>query len=141
MRRGTRRRNSASRCGASSMARVCARWRISRRPCRSRKVCGERWSGSVHDHDPQPPPHQPRRRLLHPSEVARLACEIEIERLREPVGKQDQYIAAYGGITCFDFHPDGTVEARPLAISMDTLFDLEDNLLLFFTGFARSAGE
>ena len=84
--------------------------------------------------------HQHRKRLLHPSEVARLACEIEIERLREPVGKQDQYIAAYGGITCFDFHPDGTVEARPLAISMETLFDLEDNLLLFFTGFARSAG-
>ena len=83
--------------------------------------------------------YQHRRRLLHPSEVARLACEIEIERLREPVGKQDQYIAAYGGVTCFDFHPDGKVDARPLAISMDTLFDLEDNLLLFFTGFAREA--
>jgi len=81
-----------------------------------------------------------RRRLLHSSEVARLACEIEIDRLHEPVGKQDQYIAAYGGVTCFDFHPDGTVAARPLAIEMDTLFDLEDNLLLFFTGFSRSAG-
>lgn len=84
--------------------------------------------------------HAHRRRLLHSSEVARLACEIEIDRLQEPVGKQDQYIAAYGGITCFDFHPDGSVEARPLSISMDTLFDLEDNLLLFFTGFSRSAG-
>jgi D-glycero-alpha-D-manno-heptose-7-phosphate kinase len=81
-----------------------------------------------------------RRRLLHSSEVAKLACEIEIERLREPVGKQDQYIAAYGGLTCFEFHPDGSVHARPLAISMDTLWDLEDNLLLFFTGFSRSAG-
>ena len=81
-----------------------------------------------------------RRRLLHSSEVARLACEIEINRLQEPVGKQDQYIAAYGGITCFDFHPDGSVDARPLGLSMDTLFDLEDNLLLFFTGFSRSAG-
>ncbi len=81
-----------------------------------------------------------RRRLLHPYEVARLACEIEIERLGEPVGKQDQYIAAYGGITCFDFAQDGSVEARPLECSMDTLFDLEDNLLLFFTGFCRSAG-
>ncbi|MEA2163646.1 MAG: D-glycero-alpha-D-manno-heptose-7-phosphate kinase [Thermoanaerobaculia bacterium] len=81
-----------------------------------------------------------RRRLLHSSEVARLACEIEIERLHEPVGKQDQYIAAYGGVTCFDFHRDGSVEARPLAIGMDTLFELEDNLLLFFTGFSRSAG-
>ena len=84
--------------------------------------------------------HAHRRRLLHSSEVARLACEIEIERLREPVGKQDQYIAAYGGITCFDFESDGTVHARPLTASMDTLFDLEDNLLLFFTGYCRSAG-
>lgn len=84
--------------------------------------------------------HAHRRRLLHSSEVARLACEIEIERLREPVGKQDQYIAAYGGITCFDFHPDGSVNARPLTASMDTFFDLEDNLLLFFTGYCRSAG-
>lgn len=81
-----------------------------------------------------------RRRLVHPSELAQLACDIEINRLGEPVGKQDQYIAAYGGITCFDFHPDETVEAVPLQISMDTLFDLEDNLLLFFTGFERSAG-
>ena len=81
-----------------------------------------------------------RRRLLHSSEVARLACEIEIERLQEPIGKQDQYIAAYGGITCFDFNADGSVAARPLAISMETLWDLEDNLMLFFTGFSRSAG-
>jgi D-glycero-alpha-D-manno-heptose-7-phosphate kinase len=81
-----------------------------------------------------------RRRLVHPSDLARLACEIEIDRLKEPVGKQDQYIAAYGGATTFHFHPDDTVEAAPLKISMETLFDLEDNLLLFFTGFARSAG-
>jgi len=82
-----------------------------------------------------------RRRLLHPSELAQLACEIEINRLQSPIGKQDQYIAAYGGITCFEFHPDETVEAYPLRLSMDTLFDLEDNLLLFFTGFQRSAGD
>jgi D-glycero-alpha-D-manno-heptose-7-phosphate kinase len=81
-----------------------------------------------------------RRRLLHPSELAQLACEIEINRLKEPIGKQDQYIAAYGGITCLHFHPNESVEALPLRISMDTLFDLEDNLLLFFTGFSRSAG-
>ncbi len=80
-----------------------------------------------------------RRRLLLPGELARLACEIEINRLKRPVGKQDQYIAAYGGITCFHFHPDETVEAAPLENSTDTLFDLEDNLLLFFTGFSRSA--
>ena len=82
-----------------------------------------------------------RRKLVHPSELARLACEIEINRLREPIGKQDQYISAYGGITCFTFHSDDTVEAVPLQIKMDTLFDLEDNLLLFFTGFSRGAGE
>ena len=80
-----------------------------------------------------------RRRLLLPDELARLACHIEIDILREPVGKQDQYIAAYGGITCFEFRPDDSVSAAPLQMNMDTLFDLEDNLLLFFTGFSRSA--
>ena len=69
-----------------------------------------------------------------------MACHIEIERLGEPIGKQDQYIAAYGGITCFNFNPDDTVEAEPLRLDSDTLYDLEDNLLLFFTGFSRSAG-
>ncbi len=81
-----------------------------------------------------------RRKLLAPGELAELACEIEIDRLREPVGKQDQYIAAYGGVTCFQFRSNGSVAATPLEISMDTLYDLEDNLLLFFTGFSRSAG-
>jgi len=81
-----------------------------------------------------------RRRLVHPSELAELACDIEINRLGEPVGKQDQYIAAYGGVTCFSFAPDGRVEAEPLSIPMDALLNLEDNLLLFFTAFSRSAG-
>jgi D-glycero-alpha-D-manno-heptose-7-phosphate kinase len=81
-----------------------------------------------------------RRRLLHPNELAEIACEIEIERLKEPVGKQDQYIAAYGGLTCFTFHEDGRVEAEPLKMPIDAMFNLEDNLLLFFTGFSRSAG-
>ena len=81
-----------------------------------------------------------RRRLIHPSELAKIACEIEIDRLGEPVGKQDQYIAAFGGITSFRFQTDDEVEAKPVNINMDTLFDLEDNLLLFFTGFSRSAG-
>ena len=81
-----------------------------------------------------------RRRLLHPNELAELACEIEINRLGEPIGKQDQYAAAYGGVTCFTFNPDGSVDARPLKASMHALFELEDNLLLFFTGFSRSAG-
>ena len=80
-----------------------------------------------------------RHRLILPDELAHLACHIEIDLLKEPVGKQDQYIAAYGGITCFEFNPDDSVSAYPLSISIDTLFDLEDNLLLFFTGFSRSA--
>jgi D-glycero-alpha-D-manno-heptose-7-phosphate kinase len=81
-----------------------------------------------------------RKRLIHPEELAELACHIEIDRLGEPIGKQDQYIASYGGITCFTFNKNDTVDAEPLAVNMDTLFDLEDNLLLFFTGFSRSAG-
>lgn len=81
-----------------------------------------------------------RKRLILPEQLAELACHIEIDRLGEPIGKQDQYAAAYGGITCFTFNKDDSVTATPLAISMDTLFDLEDNLLLFFTGFSRSAG-
>ena len=81
-----------------------------------------------------------RRRLLLPGDLAELACHIEIDLLGEPIGKQDQYIAAFGGISCFSFHSDDSVSARPLALSMPTLFDLEDNLLLFFTGYSRSAG-
>ena len=80
-----------------------------------------------------------RRQLIHPHELAELACHIEIDRLGEPIGKQDQYIAAYGGLTCFTFHENGSVTAVPLKVSMDTLFDLEDNILLFFTGYSRSA--
>jgi len=81
-----------------------------------------------------------RRRLIHPGDLAELACDIEINKLGEPIGKQDQYIAAFGGVTAFRYQPDDRVEAHPLQINMDTLFDLEDNLLLFFTGFSRSAG-
>ncbi len=81
-----------------------------------------------------------RRKLIHAEELAKLACEIEIDRLKEPVGKQDQYIAAYGGVTCFQFNPDERVEAVPLKLSIDSMYELEDNLLLFFTGFSRSAG-
>ena len=80
-----------------------------------------------------------RRKLILPQELAELACHVEIDRLQEPIGKQDQYIAAYGGLTCFTFHKDDRVTAEPLKISQETLYDLEDHLLLFFTGFSRSA--
>jgi D-glycero-alpha-D-manno-heptose-7-phosphate kinase len=83
--------------------------------------------------------HTYRKNLVHPQALAEQACSIEIERLGEPVGKQDQYIAAYGGLTCFQFLPNGHVEASPLKIGPETLYNLEDNLLLFFTGYSRSA--
>lgn len=73
-------------------------------------------------------------------ELAEEACEIEIGRLQEPIGKQDQYIAAYGGIICMDIHRDGEVEVSPLNMSQETLYNLEDNLMLFFTGYSHSAG-
>jgi D-glycero-alpha-D-manno-heptose-7-phosphate kinase len=85
--------------------------------------------------------HAFRHRLVHPRELAELACHLEIDVLAEPVGKQDQYIAAFGGLTCFTFHKDERVTAEPLGVSTNTMFDLEDNLLLFFTGFSRKGGD
>lgn len=85
--------------------------------------------------------HAYRKNLVHPQALAEQACSIEIERLGEPIGKQDQYIAAYGGLTCFQFLPNGHVEAYPLKIDNETLYNLEDNLLLFFTGYSRSASK
>lgn len=83
--------------------------------------------------------HASNKNLISPAELAEQACHIELDRLHEPIGKQDQYIAAVGGITAFTFHRDGRVEYRPCAVSEETLFNLEDNLLLFFTGYSRSA--
>lgn len=71
--------------------------------------------------------------------LAEEACDIEMVRLREPIGKQDQYIAAYGGLTCMSFKKDGYVWVEPLNISKETLYNLEDHFILFFTGFSRSA--
>jgi D-glycero-alpha-D-manno-heptose-7-phosphate kinase len=85
--------------------------------------------------------HAHKKNLVHPEELAEQACHIEIDLLKEPIGKQDQYIAAYGGVTCFKFGKDGKVEAWPLAISQETMHNLEDNLVLFFTGFSRKASE
>lgn len=75
------------------------------------------------------------------SSLAEEACHIEMNLLKEPVGKQDQYIAAYGGLTCFDIDKEGKVEVSPLAISTAGMHDLEDHLLLFFTGYSRSASD
>lgn len=85
--------------------------------------------------------HTLKKNLIHPQDLAQQACYIEMDILKEPVGKQDQYIAAYGGVTFFRFLPNGQVEASPLEIATDTLYNLEDNLLLFFTGYSRSASK
>ena len=83
--------------------------------------------------------HTYRKSLIHPADLAEQASHIEIDILNEPVGKQDQYIAAYGGLTAFQFLPNDQVEVRPLKLDTETLYNLEDNLLLFFTGYSRSA--
>ena len=83
--------------------------------------------------------HTSQKNLVFPADLAEEACTIEIDRLGEPIGKQDQYIAAIGGITAFTFNKDGRVEYRPVRLSEETLYNLEDNLLLFFTGYSRSA--
>ncbi len=82
-----------------------------------------------------------KRKHIATADLAEEACDIEINVLRQSVGKQDQYIAAVGGLSCFEFHPDGRVTSARLAISDDTLCDLEHNLLMFFTGYTHSAAE
>ena len=73
--------------------------------------------------------------------IAELACKIELERLREPIGKQDQYASAFGGLTAFSFNPDDTVGVEALNLPNQTYEDLENNTLMFFTGKTRSAGD
>jgi D-glycero-alpha-D-manno-heptose-7-phosphate kinase len=80
-----------------------------------------------------------RRTSITPGALAEAACEIEIDVLREPVGKQDPYVAAHGGICAYTFSPDGSVEVEPLELAPDVLRRLRDQLLLFYTGEARSA--
>ena len=72
--------------------------------------------------------HAHNKNLIHPRELAEQACKIELEILKEPIGKQDQYIAAFGGITCFRFHTNGQVEAWPLKITEETRFNLEEQI-------------
>lgn len=81
------------------------------------------------------------RKAIHAYELAELACEIEILKLKESIGKQDQYISAFGGITSFAIKKNGVVVAEPLSISNEVVMNLEDNLLLFYTGKSRNAGQ
>ncbi len=83
--------------------------------------------------------HTHERNWILPPELAEQACHIELDKLGEPIGKQDQYISAIGGITVFEFHKDGRVEFRPVQLAEKTRVGLEENLLLFFTGYSRSA--
>ena len=85
--------------------------------------------------------HTMRKNIVRPAEIAAQACQIELEKLHEPIGKQDQYIAAVGGLTSFHFMPSGKVEVLPVELDEETLFNLQDNLLLFFTGYTRSASK
>jgi D-glycero-alpha-D-manno-heptose-7-phosphate kinase len=80
-----------------------------------------------------------RRTSITPGALAEAACEIEIEILGEPCGKQDPYVAAHGGICAYTFGPDGSVEVEPLELAPETLRGLRDNMMLFFTGEARDA--
>jgi len=83
--------------------------------------------------------HAFRRTHVTAGNLASDACRIEVDILGRPVGKQDQYIAAYGGLTAFEFEPGGGVRVNPISISQETLHDLEEHLLLFFTGYSRDA--
>jgi D-glycero-alpha-D-manno-heptose-7-phosphate kinase len=79
--------------------------------------------------------------FISQQQLAELACHIEIDLLKEPIGKQDQYIAACGGLTVFDFNKDDTVNIRPLKVSDDLINQLEDNLMMVSTGFYRAASK
>ncbi len=85
--------------------------------------------------------HEYKGELVTTEQIAREACEIEMGRLKEPIGKQDQYIAAYGGIRAMWFRKDGTVDVESVEMTKDTFYNLEDNLVLYFTGFERSASQ
>jgi D-glycero-alpha-D-manno-heptose-7-phosphate kinase len=73
--------------------------------------------------------------------LAEEACRLEIDLLGQPSGKQDQYIAAFGGFTCFEFASDDKVRATPLTIDNRTLHDLEEHLVMFFTGYSRDSSK
>lgn len=82
-----------------------------------------------------------RGRYASKEQLARLACEIEIDRCREPIGKQDQYAAAFGGMNLIRFHPDESVSVDPVICKPKVLDDLEASTLVLFTGRTRSASE
>ncbi|MDP7282556.1 MAG: hypothetical protein QF475_02890 [Candidatus Undinarchaeales archaeon] len=84
--------------------------------------------------------HLYKREKLSARQLAEEACKIEIDILKEPIGKQDQFACSVGGVTSFTFEKDGTVKPEPVKMSQKTMDTLDDNLLLFFTNYSRSAG-
>jgi D-glycero-alpha-D-manno-heptose-7-phosphate kinase len=80
-----------------------------------------------------------RNQFASKEKLARQACEIEIDRCGEPIGKQDQYAAAYGGLNLIRFHPDDSVSVDPVICKPSLLQEMEDSTLVFFTGRTRSA--
>lgn len=85
--------------------------------------------------------HTFQKNLIHPQELAEQACDIEINRLGEPIGKQDQYIAAYGGLRHFEFAADDSVIIKTPEITDDFFYELGLHLMLFFTGKTRKSEE
>jgi D-glycero-alpha-D-manno-heptose-7-phosphate kinase len=77
--------------------------------------------------------------LVQPADLAEQACDIEINRLGEPIGKQDQYIAAYGGVSALTFHPDGAVDVERLPLRDEVIDELEANLVIYYSGVERAA--
>jgi len=82
-----------------------------------------------------------KRENVPPQTLAEEACRIEIDVLKEPIGKQDQYVASFGGVNSYEIERDGTVSVRPLVISSHSMAELENNLLLFYTGIKRDASQ
>jgi D-glycero-alpha-D-manno-heptose-7-phosphate kinase len=72
-------------------------------------------------------------------QLAAEACQIEIEQCAEPIGKQDQYAAAFGGLNFIEFHPDDTVSVEPILCQRETVRKLQEHLLVFYTGVTRRA--
>lgn len=72
-------------------------------------------------------------------ELGRRSCEVEIERCGEPIGKQDQYAAAFGGMNLIEFNEDESVNVTPIIMSRDDRYKLQDNIVVFYTGITRSA--
>ena len=85
--------------------------------------------------------HTYKKEFVSQKKLAEEACKIEIDILKEPIGKQDQYIAAFGGITYFEFTKEGKVRVKPIKMSDEARDELHNNIILFYTGITRSASK